>query len=314
MENIEQPLVSVIIPCYNSEEYISDCIESVLNQDYPLIEIIVVDDGSTDNSINEVLKFNNITLIRQENSGACVARNKGIEQSNGKYIKFLDSDDILNANVINVQVRLAEKLNNNVIVYGNYHILKNGKKKIKNTLLESGDQTAVMIMSSILTTTPMHRKTNLLDVGGFDVRLKNGQEWNLHIRLSDKGYLFYHHNHSIFQYRIHDSEHRVTIKRKLSTDEIEYNAFKLKVTREALEGDINSDINSAFALSYWWIGRAFYRNGNISKSKYYLNYAKELSKDYKRFWPAYYKTVNRLLGFEKSELIFKIYFLLKKSF
>lgn len=93
------PLVSVIIPVYNVENYIVQCIDSLINQTYKNIEIILIDDGSTDES-HRILReyeyrYENITLIVQRNSGQSVARNKGIAQAKGKYIYFLDSDDYI---------------------------------------------------------------------------------------------------------------------------------------------------------------------------------------------------------------------------
>nr|NQU92803.1 glycosyltransferase family 2 protein [Bacteroidota bacterium] len=88
------PLVSIIIPVFNREKYIREAIESIINDHYLPKEIIVIDDGSTDNTAIIVSAFSNITVIRQENLGVAVARNVGIEASSGEFITFLDSDDI----------------------------------------------------------------------------------------------------------------------------------------------------------------------------------------------------------------------------
>ncbi|MFN3301364.1 MAG: glycosyltransferase family 2 protein, partial [Sediminibacterium sp.] len=92
---MNKPTVSVVIPLYNKGKYIERAISSVLAQTYPPLEIIVVDDGSTDNGPERVLKFNDprIILIRQENRGPGAARNTGLARAKGKYIAFLDADD-----------------------------------------------------------------------------------------------------------------------------------------------------------------------------------------------------------------------------
>ncbi|HLR09650.1 MAG TPA: glycosyltransferase [Bacillota bacterium] len=96
---MNQALISVIIPVYNVEDYLHECLDSVLQQTYKNIEIIAVNDGSTDNSLkileNYAMKYNNITVISQENAGQSVARNAGLNLAKGKYIYFLDSDDYL---------------------------------------------------------------------------------------------------------------------------------------------------------------------------------------------------------------------------
>lgn len=95
----KDPLISVIVPAYNSSKYVKKCIQSVLNQDYNNFELIVVNDGSTDNTL-EILntlskKDNRIKVLNQKNSGVSSARNLGLSNSSGEYITFLDSDDTL---------------------------------------------------------------------------------------------------------------------------------------------------------------------------------------------------------------------------
>lgn len=106
-----KPLVSVIIPCFNSELFIQDCVESVLKQTYENIEIILIDDGSTDESLSKIEQFSTkIMILKKENQGAASARNLGIRNSNGSYIAFLDSDDIWHPEKIERQVqRITEK-------------------------------------------------------------------------------------------------------------------------------------------------------------------------------------------------------------
>ncbi|WP_019156023.1 glycosyltransferase family 2 protein [Robertmurraya massiliosenegalensis] len=89
---MQNPLVSVIIPVYNTEAYISMCIDSVINQTYPNLEIIIINDGSNDNSLNIINQYSkkhpNIRVISQKNLGNSIARNRGIESADGEYISF----------------------------------------------------------------------------------------------------------------------------------------------------------------------------------------------------------------------------------
>jgi glycosyltransferase involved in cell wall biosynthesis len=104
-------LVSVVIPVYNSQDYISDCLDSVLSQTYKSYEIIAIDDGSTDSSLDilkSYQKSKGIKLFHIENSGQSVARNIGIENAIGKYLVFIDSDDCWCKNTLEVVVSLAE--------------------------------------------------------------------------------------------------------------------------------------------------------------------------------------------------------------
>lgn len=99
-----QPLISVVVPVYNVEKYLSECIESILNQTYRNLEIILVDDGSTDSSgkICEVYKKQSslISVIHMVNNGQAAARNVGIKHAKGEYITFVDSDDVISPNMI----------------------------------------------------------------------------------------------------------------------------------------------------------------------------------------------------------------------
>jgi len=111
MENT--PLVSIIIPCYNREKYISDAINSVLNQSYSNIEIIVVDDGSTDQSVSIVSKYHDqVKLIVQPNGGVNSARNRGFAESSGEYVIFLDSDDWFSPNLVEQHIATSQKFPN----------------------------------------------------------------------------------------------------------------------------------------------------------------------------------------------------------
>jgi glycosyltransferase involved in cell wall biosynthesis len=90
------PLVSVVIPCFNAERWITEAIDSCLRQTYSNVEVIVVDDGSTDGGPRIVESYGDrVRLIRQSNAGGCVARNVGFAESNGVYIQFLDADDYI---------------------------------------------------------------------------------------------------------------------------------------------------------------------------------------------------------------------------
>ena len=105
------PLVSVVIPCYNHEKYVKQSLDSVLNQTYNNIELIVVDDGSSDNSVtvvNKILKEHDFTFITQKNMGVCKALNKGVSLSKGKYVAILASDDYWDLTKVEKQVNCLE--------------------------------------------------------------------------------------------------------------------------------------------------------------------------------------------------------------
>jgi glycosyltransferase involved in cell wall biosynthesis len=110
MEN-NMPLVSVIIPAFNAGRFIRETLDSVTRQTWPSMEVFVIDDGSQDDTVSVARTYEsaNLKVIEQPNSGACVARNRGLSLSSGKYIQFLDADDVLSADKIEWQVKTLER-------------------------------------------------------------------------------------------------------------------------------------------------------------------------------------------------------------
>lgn len=123
-------LISVIIPVYNAEKYLNKCINSILLQTYKNIEILLVNDGSTDNSQEVCEEFRNkdrrVKVIYKENGGASDARNVGIKNSNGKYITFVDSDDTVEENYIEYLYNLLENYSTNMSIAA-YSVISNEK-------------------------------------------------------------------------------------------------------------------------------------------------------------------------------------------
>ena len=133
LKNKNEELVSVIIPAYNCADLIGDTIESVLNQTYKNLEIIIVDDCSTDNTINVIRRYckmdSRIKLIcQEENSGVCAARNKAIDNAKGKYIAFIDADDLWMPKKLELQIPFMET-NSYGFTYTAYETFKNGSLK-----------------------------------------------------------------------------------------------------------------------------------------------------------------------------------------
>lgn len=117
-------LISIILPVYNSEKYLKRCIDSIVNQTYQNLEIIIINDGSTDDSLSIIKEFikqdKRIILIDKKNEGVSKARNIGIEKANGEYITFIDSDDWLEDNAIEILYNELEK-NKVDVIRGNYY-------------------------------------------------------------------------------------------------------------------------------------------------------------------------------------------------
>ena len=122
-------LISVIIPAFNAEEFIKRSIESVINQSYKNLEIIVVNDGSKDKTCEIVKQYNNVKLLNKENGGLCSARNFGVKHATGKYVVLLDADDYYEPDfVLNLHKHVSGKSDEIAMC----DFLKNGKKESEN--------------------------------------------------------------------------------------------------------------------------------------------------------------------------------------
>lgn len=128
-------IVSIIVPIYNVEDYVEKCIDSILSQTYDNMEIILVNDGSTDNSrnlINKYIKDTRCKIIDKENGGLSSARNAGIKVATGKYLYFIDSDDYILPNTIEKLVNVMEKENSDFCCFG-IVFFNNNYKRFINT-------------------------------------------------------------------------------------------------------------------------------------------------------------------------------------
>lgn len=172
MDNIK---ISVVIPVYNVEKYLSECIDSLINQTLKEVEIICVDDGSTDNSpqiLDEYAKKDTrIKVFHQENKGVSVARNDGIKKVQGEYLTFVDSDDWLELNALEVLYNTAKKRKSDVLLFSFYSYYPNKLEKnnrlvpLKNIIKDSN--TTFLESYKYILDTPMGTwaklyKTNLI--------------------------------------------------------------------------------------------------------------------------------------------------------
>lgn len=185
--NQQRPLVSVIIPCYNRENYISEAIDSVLRQTYPAIEIIVVDDGSTDNSIAVIKTYHDkVILIQQVNSGPSAARNTGIKQCRGDLLMFLDSDDYLSNEVIQDHVRAFERWPDAGVSSSDYAIVEDKiqSEVFPNDWPEPPDIPLEKLITEHLPFPAclMYKKQCIDSVDGFDESMRNMEDCDFLIR------------------------------------------------------------------------------------------------------------------------------------
>ena len=199
------PKVSVIIATYNSAPYLPDAIASVLNQTFQDFEVILIDDGSTDETGHVVEPFlSRVRLITQTNKGPAAARNLGIWLANGDYLVFLDADDLLLPDKLKVQVEYLDQYPQINVVYSNGYYSSVATNGLRNKKLFSdigylrkdlGSPPQNIKILAKQNAFPLHaamvRKEAVLGVGGFDEGLPALEDWDLWYRIAQTGSFAY---------------------------------------------------------------------------------------------------------------------------
>ncbi len=186
--NHKNPLVSAIIPTFNRGWIICEAVESILNQTYPNIETIVIDDGSTDDTTKKLIPYlDRITYLKQENKGVSAARNLGIKKSSGQMTAFLDSDDLWETDKISCQVDFFQNNPKAMICQTEEIWIRNGKrvnpklkhKKFSGMIFEPSLELCLVSPSAV-----MMKKEVFDRVGMFDESLPACEDYDLWLRIS----------------------------------------------------------------------------------------------------------------------------------
>lgn len=217
-----KPLVTVIIPNYNYAKYLTDCLSSILEQSYSPLEILLIDDGSTDQSLFVAQNYaDRVQIFSNGHFGVNAARNLGIKNATGKYIAFCDSDDVWVSTKVERQVNFLENNPNFGLVYSGIQIVaedltligirdaKDAGDCSKEFLKRPGE--AIVLLGA---STAMIRRELVNDIGGFDESLDGpGEDLDFFRRISEKTLIDYIREHLVL-YRQHQiSASRVSSKK-----------------------------------------------------------------------------------------------------
>ncbi|MDJ0736162.1 MAG: glycosyltransferase [Nostocaceae cyanobacterium] len=271
-----KPKISVVIPVFNGESTIFKTINSVLEQTFKNLEIIVINDGSTDATLDIIQSINDVRLqvFSYANAGLATSRNRGIEKANGDFISFIDADDLWTVDKLEVQYQVLQNNQNASVAYswtdyidetGNF--LKAGRRIIAN-----GDVYSQLLLRNFLEngSNPLISKEAINAVGGFDQTLAAAEDWDMWLRLAAK-YEFVCVEKPQILYRISTNSMSTNLKRqetasltvieKAFADE---KAIKIKhlkkyslantykyLTFKALESNMKKNINWAAANFLW---------------------------------------------------------------
>lgn len=245
---MDDPLVSIITPTYNCAKFIGETIETVLKQTYKNWEMIIVDDESKDNTEEIVSQYNDERIKYtklKENSGADVARNTAIDKANGKYIAFLDSDDLWEPEKLEKQIKFMKKNNYNITATDYQKIDEEGKllNKIIKTK-EKVDYNSMLLSNSVGNSTIVYNAEN---IGKFKVpNIKKRNDYALWLQMLKKEKYIYGMPETLMKYRVRSNS--------ISRNKLNLIKYQWELYRKIEQLSI---IRSAYHIVMWALIKTF---------------------------------------------------------
>lgn len=295
--------ISVIIPVYNVEKYLRKCLESITNQIFKDIEIICVDDGSTDNSLkilNELAQQDNrIIVISKPNGGHFSARHTGIEAASGEYILFVDSDDWIDTTLIEKAYKKISETKTDIVIFGAYTVKNNNisngmysvnkiPKKFKNKILTLEDYKDTIFKFCPTAWSKLYRKDFIAvnNIRFQEIEQGEDQLFYIHTMLKAKNIFILDEN---LYYYVKNREGSLTnnsMKSSISPIQNFFAAEKLLDDQNLLDNYMSQIINKYFSKSLSWYGKCT----PDFKSEFYsylINLKKHIDLNYPCGWWKY---------------------------
>lgn len=246
-ENIDyNDLISIIIPIYKVEKYINECLDSILNQTYTKLEILLIDDGSPDESglicDKYASKDNRIKVIHKKNEGVSSARNTGLDLSNGKYVCFVDADDFIEKNFCEKMLNTLKKHNADCVACGYNRIYKRKKEKIiekegyelnKEEFLKK----LLLVQSGLGFCHTKIWKRSVINEIRFNEDLKVGEDALFCIEVGKNLEKFYMLNDSLYNYRYNEN----SVVREFDEHYVDKYLKAMKITKKYIERNYQND-------------------------------------------------------------------------
>lgn len=208
-----QPLLSIIVPCYNHEHYVQDCINSIINQDYQNIELIIIDDGSKDNSVQKIeemrplceKRFVRFEFRHRPNKGLCATLNEALSWCQGKYVSMFASDDMMLPQKSSIQVAYLENNPKITSVSANLEFINHNNQITGHTRQAKKEYhfDETLIHNHLFAPSQMHHLSTIKHIGGFDENIMI-EDWYLWLKLLDNDYRVVFLDDILVQYRKHD--------------------------------------------------------------------------------------------------------------
>ncbi len=300
-------MVSVIIPCYNCEGFVSRAINSILKQSYQDLDIYLVDNNSTDNTLKVIREFesnypNKIAVLSQEKKGACAARNKGLEMAKGDWIQFLDADDEILPGKIERQVNMVSQTGAELVV-GNYLYQitgANGKTRTREYEADADVWKGLITSNLGCTNANFFKKDLLLKINGWNEDLSSSQEYDLMFRLLSAGARILHDkDYLTIVYKLPDSVSQTKDKSKLA--QIVENRIELRLKiREFLKKERKLNLELKQRIDYYIFNELKRHAYQIPKYVLSVLMKKNPGLPYKYLSVIYFRLLKALTGIQRQ--------------
>ncbi|HEV7329758.1 MAG TPA: glycosyltransferase [Flavisolibacter sp.] len=275
MQPVGTPLVSVIIPSYNHAAYLPEAIESVLKQFYTFFEIIVVDDGSTDDTSTLVKKYTDVTYIYQENQGLSAARNTGIEASHGDFLVFLDADDILYEDALAHNLSCLQQHPEAAFVSGAYDVISSDGNFLKEVVWDIRAEHYLFLLERnyiAMHATVMYRRS-VFSTFRYDTSLRSCEDYDMYLKIA-RNHPVLHTTKKLAAYRMHatnmSANYEVMLKHSLLVLSRQWPLLRSQKEREAYKRGVRFWKEYYCNLLYVHL-----RTGEVSPTKAHLQLLKK---------------------------------------
>jgi glycosyltransferase involved in cell wall biosynthesis len=267
------PTVSVVIPSYNSARFVGEAIESVLAQSYEGFELIVVDDGSTDNTRDVVARYTDprVRYVYQENQERSAARNRGIREARGKYVAFLDADDLWLPKKLAEQVRLMESQPDVGLAYvGTYVVEEDGTPFFEQRCRHRGNVVrALLVEDNIVAgsaSSAMVRRACFERAGFFDESLSVCEDWDVWLRIASH-YPVDFVDRPLVKVRTHGGSTQKQAE-KMRQGTLAF--FDRVLSDPSLENEVRPVRRQVRSLALFMVGRAYYAAREMRLARRYF--------------------------------------------
>jgi glycosyltransferase involved in cell wall biosynthesis len=275
----KKPLVSVVIPIYNSKSWILETLNSVFEQTYDKFEVIIVDDGSTDKTreiLDKYIKKNKIKYFYQKNKGPAAARNLGASKAKGKYIAFLDSDDLWKKEKLQIQVDFLVDNPEYKLVFSNVDVIDEEKKFLfKNKNLVPKHEKKLIkefFMGNINMNTPtiLVDKNTFKKIGGFSEELLHREDHFFLMEIVNR-FLFKHMEKSLVKRRIRENSLSTNLSKDLKNPEKRLKYYEPFIKKSINKFDfLKKHEKFVYAKIYKKIAIKYFMMANKKRARFYI--------------------------------------------